>query len=619
MGQEKLIKLLALKLSLVALCKRLSRGLAHDSAIAKDAPKWITVHPNGKGPTASGENAKGTPVLMEEETGEVLGGMGGKYNGVHISEACSKVPSEHIHHLVLRGQKKREDPEGFAKRQKEAEERVKKTLQEQQEAAKKEAEELKAKQEAAKKEAEKAKQEAEAKAKQEAEKAKQEAETKSATETEQQSKSPMQHLSATSSAAEINKAFDSIEQVSAFNKLSKEQIMKAKKIKADAIKSLYHTNDIEAANAFKERAEKLGAPPEKFANLGEARAYYNKLMPHAHWCLDSVDEENARAVMLAAHTMISRFPVVGKYITAIGNQANAKQYAGANHDAQYFVNYEKFKEPFLHKYDSGPERERVQQHCDAALKKLFDGKSPPTEERANEFYKNFGKYTGHNLRNALNKDIKNKSLTPSKELKTEAMSHLVSFYINKDTMPVLSEYCKKKYGEAPDYDWKEASGLINVSYKMGKKTYAHCQQHPGVRAAVGGFKGTNTAIQLSDQYRYYDTIVRGMKQDISIGYHPVVAIDPAASLFIHEMGHSLDYAMLYKGKPMSEHPGFVEIYKKAKAEEHGNRYFKKDVKEFWAECVTAGISGALDKNPKCLQDGFNWICGLYDKVYSKRQ
>lgn len=46
--------------------------------LTNDEAKWITVHPNG-------ENGKGRPALIETETGEVLGGMGGKFNGRHIS------------------------------------------------------------------------------------------------------------------------------------------------------------------------------------------------------------------------------------------------------------------------------------------------------------------------------------------------------------------------------------------------------------------------------------------------------------------------------------------------------------------------------------------------------
>lgn len=46
----------------------------------KDGVKWITVKPNGP------EN-KGTPVKLDDRTGEVLAGMGGKFNGRHISAA----------------------------------------------------------------------------------------------------------------------------------------------------------------------------------------------------------------------------------------------------------------------------------------------------------------------------------------------------------------------------------------------------------------------------------------------------------------------------------------------------------------------------------------------------
>lgn len=47
-----------------------------NAVLAQDG--WITVHPNGK------EN-KGTPVLLDDRTGEVKAGMGGKFNGRHIS------------------------------------------------------------------------------------------------------------------------------------------------------------------------------------------------------------------------------------------------------------------------------------------------------------------------------------------------------------------------------------------------------------------------------------------------------------------------------------------------------------------------------------------------------
>lgn len=55
-------------------CKHSANSLAQDDA------KWITVHPNGT------EN-KGRHALIDSNTGEVLGGMGGKFNGRHISSA----------------------------------------------------------------------------------------------------------------------------------------------------------------------------------------------------------------------------------------------------------------------------------------------------------------------------------------------------------------------------------------------------------------------------------------------------------------------------------------------------------------------------------------------------
>lgn len=45
----------------------------------EDASKWITVHPNGA-------EAKGRPALIDDATGRILGGMGGKFTGEKISE-----------------------------------------------------------------------------------------------------------------------------------------------------------------------------------------------------------------------------------------------------------------------------------------------------------------------------------------------------------------------------------------------------------------------------------------------------------------------------------------------------------------------------------------------------
>ena len=58
--------------------------------LAQDAAEWITVHPNGKGVSLKGEDIKGRHVLIDKESGQVLGGLGGNFTGKHISEVKSK-------------------------------------------------------------------------------------------------------------------------------------------------------------------------------------------------------------------------------------------------------------------------------------------------------------------------------------------------------------------------------------------------------------------------------------------------------------------------------------------------------------------------------------------------
>ena len=92
--------------------------------VAQDAAKWITVHPNGKGLTKTGEKAKGQPVLIDGETGEVLGGMGGKFTGRHISAVPKRGKEEqHGAQLAIEFYKNREKIEAARK----AKEQQKKT------------------------------------------------------------------------------------------------------------------------------------------------------------------------------------------------------------------------------------------------------------------------------------------------------------------------------------------------------------------------------------------------------------------------------------------------------------------------------------------------------------
>ena len=66
-------------------------GAAYATGItaALDEAKWITVHPNGTGANAKGDPIKGRPLLIDSETGTILGGAGGKFKGKKLSEMKS--------------------------------------------------------------------------------------------------------------------------------------------------------------------------------------------------------------------------------------------------------------------------------------------------------------------------------------------------------------------------------------------------------------------------------------------------------------------------------------------------------------------------------------------------
>ena len=53
--------------------------MPHQPTIATDAEKWITAKPNGA-------THNGAHVKIDDETGQIKAGMGGKFNGEKISE-----------------------------------------------------------------------------------------------------------------------------------------------------------------------------------------------------------------------------------------------------------------------------------------------------------------------------------------------------------------------------------------------------------------------------------------------------------------------------------------------------------------------------------------------------
>ena len=82
----------------------MGRAYAKSQSMAQDADKWITVHPNGA-------EGKGRPVLIDEDTGEVKGGMGGKFNGQKIGEARATFSGPRITSKQRDEAKKNAEPE----------------------------------------------------------------------------------------------------------------------------------------------------------------------------------------------------------------------------------------------------------------------------------------------------------------------------------------------------------------------------------------------------------------------------------------------------------------------------------------------------------------------------
>ena len=113
----------------------------HGVLMAQDEAKWITVHPNGTGANANGDPIKCRPLLIDDETGLILGGMGGKGKGKKLTDfktsrkkmtfkspgSASKPAKPHHNNPALAGSGPfaamarkfaRENPEKFAEAQK---------------------------------------------------------------------------------------------------------------------------------------------------------------------------------------------------------------------------------------------------------------------------------------------------------------------------------------------------------------------------------------------------------------------------------------------------------------------------------------------------------------------
>lgn len=98
---------------------RLGMAWGKGVSMAQDDAQWITVHPNGKGVNANGDPIKGRPVLIDSDTGEILGGAGGKFTGRHISAMPKGGKHEQpgAQMVINRAHLKKEHPEMFAPKQ----------------------------------------------------------------------------------------------------------------------------------------------------------------------------------------------------------------------------------------------------------------------------------------------------------------------------------------------------------------------------------------------------------------------------------------------------------------------------------------------------------------------
>lgn len=98
---------------------RLGMAWGKGVSMAQDDAQWMTVHPNGKGVNANGDPIKGRPVLIDSDTGEILGGAGGKFTGRHISAMPKGGKHEQpgAQMVINRAHLKKEHPEMFAPKQ----------------------------------------------------------------------------------------------------------------------------------------------------------------------------------------------------------------------------------------------------------------------------------------------------------------------------------------------------------------------------------------------------------------------------------------------------------------------------------------------------------------------
>lgn len=622
MSTDNKLKEIKLRLQLIMLLRKLNKIYAHDKAISSDEPKWITVHPHGKGAiNKNGEDIKGTPVLLESETGEVLGGMGGKYNGVHISEACSKENTLNTQHDIKRGQMMRENPQKFAAEQKAREQKAQQHLKDLQDTAKKET----------------AKEQQKAKEKQD--QIKEQQDQAKETQTQEQTKSPIQNLSKTSTEHEINAALDSIQQIKIGAKgMNSQQRTDEVIIKREAIKNLYKVDNKIAAKAFKARLEAAGPPPAAFNNFNEAREYAHKLLPHANICFDNVDVKTMAPIMQGTYKVLNEFPALGKFITNIGDSKTLAKYPKAvlPHAYKYQARYQEIQKQQRDFFNSEKVATEVRNNItkitqlalDDAVKQYGDTISKNTEWVAGDLAKRFGMHTGYRgaIRNCLEK-ISPDDLASGKmnDNYLNAVHDVCNKYlIDRETNARINQEVRE--GKTPP---NYLSGQRDSIHRYGvvpsyntRNVFGYCHMNTLINESRGKTTGHNSGVQLvHHSYSDSDQMTSEMKGAERSGFHPVTELSGAEAVMIHELGHSIDF-MLASGldaETLSDSKEIKKIFRDAKkidpTKTANQEYWRTNTKELIAESVAAMLGGASDKAPQFMHDTFEIVKKMYKERF----
>lgn len=614
MSTDNKLKEIKLRLQLIMLLRKLNKIYAHDKAISSDEPKWITVHPHGKGAiNKNGEDIKGTPVLLESETGEVLGGMGGKYNGVHISEACSKENTLNTQHDIKRGQMMRENPQKFAAEQKAREQKAQQHLKDLQDTAKKET----------------AKEQQKAKEKQDQIKEKQDQAKE--TQTQEQTKSPIQSLSKTSTEHEINAALDSVKHVQSLGPLTKAERDQQVNQKLDLIKSLYRTDDKTAAKAFAERVKTVGEPPKEFKNIGEARDYFNKLLPNANYCLENGDLKATAQLLKGTYTMIKTFPALGKFITAIGDNATLKSY---NEEAAQYVEQKKKErnklQRLINKADYKPKfKALLTDQVSNILSEIKTGSNAEIESAAKALEKLTGrdKFYGRVHIGALIRRSDQKggtlNLKPDDYFINEYERQFKTKWLDDTSKKNINEQYKKQGLKIPELA-RDKLGLFDTAEELGENTAAQCSRSYALTLEGTEPHGMHSAVRVNN--KYFDDvneINNSMAAGVKNGFHEEYITSASEAVIIHELGHALDNALALGvlGYRPSDSKEFTALYNDALKEANVNMlgrppYWADKPAEFWAEAVAAVVAGDPSKTPPHLRKAYDFIIKKYKEAYN---